>query len=112
MAPLAQLIAGYGWSSIAIAQGYPRVHVGGYDLDEPSIARARDNARLNGVADRVRFQVWDVGDLASAGAYDLGTVFEAVHDLSDPVGALRAMRHLAGDRGTVLVVDQRVGDTF
>ena len=29
-----------------------------------------------------------------------------------PVTALKAMRHLAGDRGAVLVVDERVGEAF
>jgi len=40
------------------------------------------------------------------------TAFECLHDMSQPVRALKAMRHLAGDRGAVLVVDERVGDAF
>ena len=44
--------------------------------------------------------------------YDLVTAFECVHDMSDPVGALRAMLGLAGENGTVIVMDERVGDTF
>jgi hypothetical protein len=32
--------------------------------------------------------------------------------MSNPAGALRTMRSLAGDTGAVLVVDERVGDTF
>jgi alanine-alpha-ketoisovalerate/valine-pyruvate aminotransferase len=60
----------------------------------------------------VHFQVRDVGDPALAGKYDLVTAFECVHDLSNPVGALRMMRQLAGENGTVLIVDERVGDTF
>ena len=40
------------------------------------------------------------------------TAFECLHDMSQPVSALEAMRHLAGDRGAVLVVDERVGDAF
>jgi hypothetical protein len=32
--------------------------------------------------------------------------------MSNPVGALRMMRRLAGEEGTVLVVDERVGDNF
>jgi 2-polyprenyl-3-methyl-5-hydroxy-6-metoxy-1,4-benzoquinol methylase len=111
-ARVADIGCGYGWSSIGIAQGYPNVHVDGFDLDEPSIKRARENARQHGVADRVRFQVHDAGDPALAGQYDLVTAFECVHDLSNPVDALRTMRRLASERGTVLIVDERVGDTF
>jgi hypothetical protein len=38
--------------------------------------------------------------------------FECVHDLGDPVAVLDAMRRLAGDDGAVLVMDERVADTF
>ncbi len=111
-ARVADFGCGFGWSSIGLAQGYPLARVDGFDLDEPSIARAQAHARQHGVADRVSFQVRDAGDPALAGQYDLVTAFECVHDLSDPVGALRTMRRLAGERGTVLIVDERVGDTF
>ncbi len=95
-----------------MAQGYPKVQVDGFDLDEPSIQRARANARINGVTDRVLFQVRDAGDADLAGHYDLVTAFECIHDLSDPVGVLGKMRSLAGRGGAVLVVDERVGDIF
>jgi SAM-dependent methyltransferase len=111
-ARVADIGCGYGWSSISIAHGYPKVHVDGFDLDAPSIERARENARRNRVADRVQFQVRDAGDPTLAGQYDLVTAFECVHDMSDPMAALRAMRQLAGERGAVLVVDERVGHTF
>jgi SAM-dependent methyltransferase len=111
-ARVADFGCGYGWSSIGLAQGYPNARVDGFDLDEPSIARAIDNARLHGVSDRVRFQVRDAGDPALVGQYDLVTAFECVHDLSDPVGGLRTMRRLAAEGGTVLIVDERVGDQF
>jgi 2-polyprenyl-3-methyl-5-hydroxy-6-metoxy-1,4-benzoquinol methylase len=111
-ARIADIGCGFGWSSIGMAKGYPKVQVDGFDLDEPSIERARENARRNGVANRVRFQVRDAGDPTLAGQYDLVTAFECVHDMTDPVGALRMMRQLAGERGTVLIVDERVGESF
>jgi len=111
-ARVADVACGAGWSSIGIARAYPNVRVDGLDLDEPSIAEARANAAEAGVADRVDFQVRDAGDPALAGAYDLVTMFEALHDLSQPVAALRAMRGLAGEDGAVLVMDERVADAF
>ena len=111
-ARVADIGCGYGWSSIGMAQGYPNVHVHGFDLDEPSITLAQENARQHDVADRVQFQVRDAGDPALAGQYDLVTAFECVHDMSNPVGALSMMRQLAGENRTVLIVDERVGDTF
>jgi SAM-dependent methyltransferase len=111
-ARVADLGCGAGWSSIGIAQAYPNAQVDGYDLDAPSVALASANAQAAGVADRATFHVRDAGDPALAGRYDLVTAFECVHDMSDPVGALRVMRRLAGVDGTVLIVDERVGDTF
>jgi SAM-dependent methyltransferase len=111
-ARVADLGCGHGWSSIAIARGYPKVLVDGFDLDAPSIERARKNAERNHVAGRVNFQVRDASDPELAGRYDLVTVFEALHDMTNPVGALDTMRRLAGERGAVLVVDERVGDRF
>jgi 2-polyprenyl-3-methyl-5-hydroxy-6-metoxy-1,4-benzoquinol methylase len=113
---VADIACGGGWSSIAIALAYPAVEVDGYDLDAPSIALARDNAAARGVADRVRFHVADAADAAPDaspdGPYDLVLICEALHDLSDPVGALRTMRRLVAPGGTVLVVDERVAETF
>ena len=126
---VADIACGGGWSSIAIALAYPEVEVDGYDLDAPSIALARANAAARGVADRVRFHVADAATAAPAGApgpdgedsaggagpygpYDLVLICEALHDLSDPVGALRTMRRLVAPGGAVLVVDERAAESF
>jgi len=55
--------------------------------------------------------VRDAADAPSA-AYDLVCCFEALHDMAHPVDALRSMRALAGDDGTVFVVDERSADAF
>jgi 2-polyprenyl-3-methyl-5-hydroxy-6-metoxy-1,4-benzoquinol methylase len=111
-ARVADFGCGAGWSSIGIAKSYPKVHVDGLDLDVPSIEMARANAEEASVADRVRFQVRDAGDSELAGKYDLVTAFECVHDMSDPVTALRTMRRLAKENGSVIIVDERVGESF
>jgi hypothetical protein len=111
-ARVADIGCGFGWSCIGIAQGYPKVTVDGFDLDEPSIERARQNAHINGVADRVNFHVRDAGNLNAGEQYDLVAAFECIHDLSDPVAVLRAMRNMVKPDGTVLVVDERVAHSF
>jgi len=112
VARVADIGCGAGWSSIGIAQAYSKVHVDGYDLDTPSVELARANAATVGLTDRVRFHIRDASDPALAGQYDLVTAFECVHDMSNPVGALRAMHTLASERGAVMIVDERVGETF
>jgi SAM-dependent methyltransferase len=111
-ARIADIGCGYGWSSLGMARGYPNVHVDGFDLDAPSIERAQENAKRNRLTERVHFQVRDAGDPSLAGQYDLVTAFECVHDMTDPVGALKTMRRLVKEGGAVLIVDERVGDAF
>jgi protein-L-isoaspartate O-methyltransferase len=111
-ARVADIGCGLGWSGIGIAKAYPNVVVDGFDLDEASVAEAQAIVRDAGVGDRVDIQLRDGADPALAGRYDLVTAFECVHDMSDPVSVLRTMRRLAGADGTVLVMDERVADTF
>jgi SAM-dependent methyltransferase len=86
--------------------------VDGFDLDRPSIMRARANASEAGLNGRVNFQVRDAGDPALGGSYDLAIALEAIHDMSDPVGVLQSMKRLVGRDGAVIVGDERVGETF
>jgi SAM-dependent methyltransferase len=111
-ARVADVGCGVGWSCVGIARTYPNVRVDGFDLDEASVAAAQEIVREAGVTDRVDVQRRDAADPALAGGYDLVTAFECVHDMSDPVGALRTMRRLAGPDGTVLVMGERVADVF
>jgi SAM-dependent methyltransferase len=103
---------GLGASSVALARAYPRATVLGIDLDQASVAQARAAAAEAGVADRVSFMVADAAQVTSEAPFDLVTIFEALHDMGDPVGALRAARERLADGGSVLVADERVADAF
>jgi 2-polyprenyl-3-methyl-5-hydroxy-6-metoxy-1,4-benzoquinol methylase len=107
---VADVGCGVGWSAIGLAEAHPRVAVDGFDVDAPSIELARRNAEAAGVAGRVRFHHGDAAE--AAGSYDLVSAYECIHDLPDPVGVLRSMRRLAGPGGFVLVMDERVAETF
>lgn len=109
---VADVGCGTGWSSISIARGFPKAVVTGLDLDGDSIDEARKNAFETGVADRVSFEVRNAADPKLAGSFDLVCAFETIHDMVDPVGALRAMRALRAEGATVLVADERVADEF
>lgn len=101
---------GSGRSSVALALAYPAITVRGIDLDPASIAEAREAAAAAGVADRVTFTLGDAADLD--GDYDLVTIFEALHDMGDPVGVLRAVRPRLAPGGSVFIGDERVEDEF
>jgi 2-polyprenyl-3-methyl-5-hydroxy-6-metoxy-1,4-benzoquinol methylase len=113
-AKVADVACGGGWSTIAIARAYPNVRVDGLDLDEPSIRMAEENlaGEDSEVKERVSFQVQDAANPSLSAQYDLVTVFEALHDMSRPVEALRAMRGLLKVDGSVLVADERAPERF
>jgi 2-polyprenyl-3-methyl-5-hydroxy-6-metoxy-1,4-benzoquinol methylase len=111
-ARVADIGCGGGWSAIALARAYPLARVDGYDVDGPSIALAEKNALESQVADRVRFFVRDAADPLLAGTYDLAMAFETLHDMPQPVAALSTMRRLVGEKGAVLVADEKVKEAF
>ena len=111
-AKVADVACGVGWAAISLARAYPNITVDGFDLDEHSIGIANRNATEAGVADRVTFEAKDAADPALWGAYDLATVVEAVHDLSQPVAVLGSIREMLKPGGTLIVADERTEDAF
>jgi 2-polyprenyl-3-methyl-5-hydroxy-6-metoxy-1,4-benzoquinol methylase len=111
-ARVADVACGQGRSSIEIARAYPKVWVDGIDSDRASIERARENLAESGVEDRITFHERDAADAGLAGQYDLVTIFEALHDMSYPIDALRAARGLLAGRGVVFIGDERSEDAF
>jgi len=111
-ARVADIGCGCGHSSVAIAQAYPKVLVDGFDLDRSSIEEARANAWDAGIAERVQFYAEDAAAAPHAEGYDLVSAFECIHDMPDPVGVLRTVRRLVKPGGAVLVMDERVNETF
>lgn len=111
-ARVADIGCGEGWSSIAMARGFARVSVDGFDIDRASVEAARGHAEAAGLAERVTFTDTDAGLVSGAGSYDLVTAFECIHDLPDPVAVLRTMRQLARPGAVVMIMDERVPDAF
>ena len=88
----------------------PDVHERLQQADPP--ARVADIACGAGFQDRVTFHVRDAADQTLSGDYDLVTIFEAIHDMPRPVEVLMTARRLAGEDGAVIVMDERVAETF
>jgi SAM-dependent methyltransferase len=109
-ARVVDIACGEGWSTLALATGYPRATVIGLDLDGPSIEAARRHAADAGMADRVEFRHADAASLDEP--VDLALIIEAVHDMSNPVPVLAAVRRALADGGSLIVVDERVADEF
>ncbi len=113
-ARVADIACGGGWSTMAIARAYPKIRVDGFDIDLGSIELARDNLARSGsdVADRVRFHLADAADPVLTGDYDAAVILEALHDMAHPVEALTTVRGMLAADGQLIVIDERVAETF
>ena len=107
---VADVGCGHGASTIIMAKAYPKSHFWGLDNHEASIRYARSAAAEAGVGDRVRFEVADAKHIPD-NHYHLITLFDCLHDMGDPVGAIRrANKTLVAD-GSVLIVEPMAGNT-
>ncbi|GAA4221109.1 SAM-dependent methyltransferase [Streptosporangium album] len=103
-ARVADVGCGHGASTLVLAQAYPAARLTGIDSHGPSIARARELAVQAGVTDRVTFETACADDYPGTG-YDLVCLFDCLHDMGDPVGALRHVHTTLAPDGTVLLVE-------
>src|SRR5579859_663337 len=110
-AQVADVGFGHGASTILMAQAYPSSHFTGFDYHPPSIERARQAAAAAGVASRTDFQVASAQDYPGDG-YDLVCIFDALHDMGDPVGAAAHIRKSLKPDGTWLLVEPFAHDNL
>jgi SAM-dependent methyltransferase len=89
-----------------MAEAFPNSEFVGIDFHEASVAHASTHA--NGLAN-VRFEAARAQDFKGSG-YDLVTVFDALHDMGDPVGAISHIRESIRADGTLMLVEPMAGD--
>ena len=107
---IADIGCGLGSSTILMAQSYPSSTVHGYDFHGPSIEKARANAKLAGVTNVEFFEV-AAKDYKGDG-YDLACIFDALHDMGDPVGAASHIQKSLKPDGTFMVVEPLAADNL
>ena len=100
---------GFGTPTVMMAQAFPNSVFVGVDYHAESLDHARAAAERAGVSGRVSFVQADAEE-ASGGPYDLICMFDALHDLGDPVGALQHARHQLNEGGVVFAVEPGAGD--
>ena len=109
-ARVADIGCGHGSSTILMAQAYPNSTVYGIDFHAPSIDAARAKAVQAGVTN-VKFEVASAQDYPGEG-FDFACIFDALHDMGDPVGAARHIRETLAPGGTFMLVEPMAGDTM
>jgi SAM-dependent methyltransferase len=101
---VADIGCGSGHAINLMARTYPNSRFTGYDFSEEGIGRARDEvARMN--LPNAQFEVLDVATLDETLAYDLITVFDAIHDQAKPGVVLQKIASALRNDGTFFMID-------
>jgi 2-polyprenyl-3-methyl-5-hydroxy-6-metoxy-1,4-benzoquinol methylase len=106
---VADVGCGHGSSTLLMAQAFPNATFYGYDFHAPSIEVATEKAAAAGVAANTRFLTAKAKDIDD-GDFDLICLFDALHDMGDPVGAARHLRECLRPGGTLMLVEPLAGD--
>lgn len=110
-ADVADVGCGHGLSTVIMAEAFPNSRFVGFDFHESSVAHAREHAAAHGLGeDRVSFQVATAKNFD--GEYDFVTVFDALHDMGDPVGAAAHVRSRLRPGGSWMIVEPMAGDSL
>ena len=105
---VADLGCGHGASTIIMADAFPNSRFTGFDNHAPSIERARKLANSKQLSSRLTFEIAGAQNF-NGQKYDLITFFDCLHDLGDPVGALKnCFAHLTDD-GVIMAVEPMAG---
>ncbi len=75
---------------IALARRFPGTILDGVEFEPDSVARARSAVDAAGLGDRIRVEPGDVTSLGHPGEFTLAYFQYALHQLADPVAALRS----------------------
>jgi len=110
-AKVADVGCGHGSSTVLMAQAYPQSIFYGYDFHEPSIQAATHKAADAGVSLNTRF-VTSSAKTIKEGGFDLICMFDALHDMGDPVGAAKHLRECLSPDGTLMLVEPLAGDAL
>ncbi|MCA6125783.1 methyltransferase domain-containing protein [Bradyrhizobium sp. WSM 1704] len=114
-ATVADIGCGHGVSTLLMAKAFPNSTFYGFDYHDGSIATAREAARTEELSDRVHFEVHSAKSFPKRG-YDLVCFFDCLHDMGDPVGAMKHTREAMADDGTCMLIEpfahDRLQDNF
>ncbi len=101
---------GTGVVPVTLAKAFPTATVAGLDFDARSIDIARGHAREAGLGNRITFLAEPVEALPTEPGWDFISTFDVIHDLPDPLGAMKRIRSALNEGGTYLMVEPKVTD--
>jgi SAM-dependent methyltransferase len=108
-AKVADIGCGVGFSTVLMAEAYPKSRFVGFDFHEPSVEEARRHVQDHSLSERVSFEAASAKEIQDTG-FDLVTAFDCLHDMGDPRGCARHMRQILKNDGTWMIVEPVAGD--
>ncbi len=101
---VADVGCGRGASTLLMANAFLNSRFFGFDYHDESVKGAQQTAKEQGLAERAVFQLSKAKEFPGE-HYDLVTLFDCLHDMGDPAGAARHIRHSLADDGTWMIVE-------
>ncbi|OBX20168.1 SAM-dependent methyltransferase [Erythrobacter sp. QSSC1-22B] len=109
-AKVADVGCGVGFSTLLMAEAFPQSRFIGYDFHSPSIEQARAHAAAHGLSDRVKFETAPAKEINEAD-FDLITMFDCLHDMSDPSGCAEHLLKILKKDGAWMIVEPIAGNS-
>jgi SAM-dependent methyltransferase len=107
---VADVGCGHGWSTVLMAQAFPKSTFYGFDFHPGSIEEAKNHARDHGVTNAT-FQVGTSKNYPERDL-DFVTFFDCLHDMGDPAGAAAHVKQSLKPDGSWMIVEPMAGDTL
>jgi ubiquinone/menaquinone biosynthesis C-methylase UbiE len=110
-ARVADVGCGTGSSTLLMAKAFPNSEFFGFDYHDKSVTAAREQAKKEGLSDRVSFDMAKAKEFPGSG-YDFVAVFDCLHDMGDPIGAAKHVRQSLAPDGTWMIVEPFANDSL
>ncbi|HET8856398.1 MAG TPA: methyltransferase domain-containing protein [Nitrososphaeraceae archaeon] len=109
-AKVADIGCGYGISTTLMAKAYPNSKFYGFDNHSPSIEQAKELSKKEGITGNVEFSSISANDKSIGNDYDLITFFDCLHDMGDPIGAMKFAKQSLKPDGTCMIIEPMAND--
>jgi SAM-dependent methyltransferase len=107
---VADIGCGHGVSTLIMAKAFPESQFCGFDLHPTSIEAANRHAQEQQITN-VNFSIATAKDFPG-NEYGFVTVFDALHDMGDPIGAASHVKQSLQADGTFMIVEPLAGDSL
>jgi len=107
---VADIGCGHGISTLIMAKAFPKSQFCGFDLHPASVEAANRHAKEQQLTN-VHFSIATAKDFPG-NDYGFVTVFDALHDMGDPVGAASHVKQSLQADGTFMIVEPLAGDSL